>query len=403
MSQQDRLQNKLEKAVAKLPKDQQIAIGMGFYQFDDAFAEQMEGYLGFDNEDEADTPDSTTSVNGEFGTEGNWEGLDNFQDFDGELDEEFDDFSLNKFKRGVKKIGKKIKKGTKKLSINNIKKGLKKLSIKNIVKTVKKAVKDVATFVKKGALFIPRQAARGLIALNFRGFAYKLNWLHDNDKKQYDKLCGKWRDLGGGCSALRSAYRSGYKKKALFCFAKCKKKLADQTSKKKGFLGADGKANYGNYELDTTKLYDIVKSTAIETNVVATGTAVMVGLGGSVIAALGSYLVSVPQTKAMKQQIKNDKEKNDKELELMAKQQGITKGQMDKQLDLAQQKVTDELNPINQILNNPNLTEVQKKAAIVEVNKALDTTQKRSMKKYIMFGAIGLVVVLGMVWALKKK
>jgi hypothetical protein len=54
MSQQDRLQNKLEKAVAKLPKDQQIAIGMGFYQFDDAFAEQMEGYLGFDNEDEAD-------------------------------------------------------------------------------------------------------------------------------------------------------------------------------------------------------------------------------------------------------------------------------------------------------------------------------------------------------------
>ena len=132
----------------------------------------------------------------------------------------------------------------------------------------------------------------------------------------------------------------------MFCGAKCKRKLAKATAKKKNFAGqnflnADGSTNMANYELDTTKLWSLLKNNPIDELVhkenqnqefhnvepVSTATAVMVGLGGAVISGLAAYLSSVPQNKALKEQVKNQKIKDDKELKLMAKQQDISKEQ----------------------------------------------------------------------------
>ena len=399
-------EKKALKILSKLPLDEQTAIAYGFYNFDDTYVnrvteEKFDGFWGFKNDEEDDTPDSTTSIDGRFGRPDRFEQR-NFDNADREFG--FDNFSLNKARRGIKKTFKKVKKGIKKAA-SKVKKGLKKLSIKNIVKTVKKAVKDVGTFIKKGALFIPRQAARGLLALNYRGFAEKLAWAKKNDKKKKKKLDDKWGSLGGKNSALWGAVRSGQNKKALFCWAKCKEKLRKATAKKKkkGFDGADG-----GYELDNAKLMALVRDEKDWHNaVVTTGTAVMVGLGGSVIAALGGYLASVPQSKALKEQTKNAKIRDDKELKLMADQQGITKEEKKKELQLMEMKVKDSLDPVNQILNNPKLTQEEKKLAIVEVEKALSTKSARegtkSRKKYLILGGIGLAVVVVLAMILKKK
>lgn len=394
-----RTEEKALKLLRKLPLDEQTSIGYGFYNYDDTYInkvtdEKYDAFWGFENDEEDDTPDSTTSVDGRFGRPDRFEQR-NFDSADREFG--FDNFSLNKARRGIKKTFKKVKKGVKKIA-SKVKTGLKKLSIKNIVKTVKKAVKDVGTFVKKGVLFIPRQAARGLLALNYRGFAEKLAWAKKYDKKKKKKLDNKWSDLGGKNSWLWSAVRSGQNKKALFCWSKCKEKLKKATAKpkKKGFDGKDMP-----YELDNAKLMALVRDGEYH-NEVGTATAVMVGLGGAVISSLATYLSSVPQSKALKEQTKNAKIRDDKELELMAKQQGITKEQKKEELKLMELKVKDSLDPVNQILNNPNLSQEEKKLAIVEVEKALSTKGKRSRKKYIVFGAIGLAVVVVLAMILKK-
>ena len=128
----------------------------------------------------------------------------------------------------------------------------------------------------------------------------------------------------------------------------------------------------------------------------------MVGLGGAVISGLAGYLATVPQTKAMKEQIKNQKKKDDAEIKLMAKQQKVSEEKVKKELELVEMKVKDELNPINQIVNNPNLSPAEKKEAIKQVNQALDTKQKRGIKKKLIIGAIAVLGLISIVLVAKK-
>ena len=435
---QSHIDKKVGQVMNKLPQDERVAIGLGFYQMDGKLAEELDkdqydNFFGFNDYPNDDTPDSTTSVNGDFGTEGEWNGLTEFQNFshDIESDDDFDNLFTKKSRR---KLSKGFKKITKKLSIKNIKKGLTLKSIgrgikkagKQVVKGVKKVgkaigkgIKAVANVIKHAVLFLPRQAARGLIALNYRGVAYKLAYQQKNNKSKWKKIESKWRKLGGKNSWLKSAINKGKNKKALFCGAKCKKKLAKQTAKKKNFAGhnflnANGSANYGNYELDPTKLMRILKETPIQTdpenpeefhNVVCAGacvTGVMVGLGGSIIGGLATYLSSVPANKALKQQVKDAKTRDDKELKLMAKQQGISKKQAEDQLKLMEMKVKDELNPVNQILNNPNLSPAEKKEAVKQVEQALDTKAGRKKSKLLLVGAMAIIGLIAVVFLAKK-
>ena len=417
----------IKKIVNEMPIDEQTTIALGFYDMDgiyaDAIAEKMEDYINFNDYPESDTPDSTTSVNGSFGTNGSFNGLDNFQDSNEmevddynfssfnelDFDHEFDNFSLNKFKKGVKKIAKKVKKGVKKIH-SKVKTGIKKLSIKNIVKTVKKAVKDVGTFIKKGVLFIPRQAARGLFAINLRGWATKMQHaknIHDKkgaskkDKKYKEKVDRKWRGLGGGVGSLWSAIKSGSKKKPLFCGAKCKRKLAEATSKKSGFYGADGSINYGKYQLDPSRLKSLLKDNLGQYNVEPISTGTLLATGGGVVASLigllGSMKMSKSQEKMQKKAIETQEKSDKKQYELMAKEQDISKEEAKRQLDLVEKQVTDERDPVNQILNNPNLTQAQKTEAVKQVQEVLAVKSKAKKSKIILFAGIGLVALLG-IW-----
>ena len=62
----------VKKIVSEMPIDEQTTIALGFYEMDgvvsDAIGERMDDFLGFNDYSEDDTPDSTTSVNGAFGT-----------------------------------------------------------------------------------------------------------------------------------------------------------------------------------------------------------------------------------------------------------------------------------------------------------------------------------------------
>tara|TARA_R110000851_G_scaffold261458_1_gene413981 strand:+ start:240 stop:1580 length:1341 start_codon:yes stop_codon:yes gene_type:complete len=412
----------VKKIVSEMPIDEQTTIALGFYEMDgiyaDAIAEKMEDFINFNDYSESDTSDSTTSVNGEFGTNGTYDGLDNFQDtneyeFDEDeinfsnfneldFDHEFDNFSINKFKKGVKKIAKKVKKGVKKIH-SKVKKGIKKLSIKNIVKTVKKAVKDVGTFVKKGVLFIPRQSARALIALNLRGIADKMNYskiLYDKgDKKYKEKIDRKWRSLGGKNSWLWSSIRSGAKKKPLFCGAKCKRKLAKATGKKSGFLNANGEViDYGKWELDPSRLKSLLKD-GLSNHNVDPATATLVATGGAIITTLIGVVAGQKAQKSTEKMhdkaLKQQKATDEKQYKLMAKEQDITKEEAKRQLDIVEKQITDELDPVNQILNNPNLTQAQKTEAVKQVQEVLAVKSKAKKSKIILFAGIGLVALLG--------
>lgn len=75
-----------------------------------------------------------------------------------------------------------------------------------------KAGKTVLQPVKKVYLVVPRQSFRALVALNFRGFASRLDRLNAKDP---DKLKEFWNKFGGNYGDLMSAINSGKKKKPL--------------------------------------------------------------------------------------------------------------------------------------------------------------------------------------------
>lgn len=433
--------NEVAKIVSKMPLDEQTTIAYGFYDMDgiyaDAIAEKMENFLGFTDYSEDDTPDSTTSVNGAFGTNGRFDGLDNFQDenemqvgdynfssfneldFDIESDDDFDNLftkkSRKKLSKGVKKIGKKISKGAKKIA-SKVKKGVKKITIKNIVKGVKKGIKAVGNIIKKGALFIPRQSARGLMAVNFRGVASKMQHAKNlNDKKGASskdkawkkKLDKKWKALGGKNSWLWSAVKSGSKKKPLFCGAKCKQKLAKATGKKSGFLNANGEViDYSKWQLDPTRIKSLLRDGLGQSNI-EPATATLIATGGAVVGSLISLVGGMKQSKSaekmQKEALKQQKASDDKQYKLMAEQQNITKEEAKKQLDLVEKQITDELDPVNQILNNPNLTQEQKTEAVKQVQEVLAVKEGQKKSKILLFAGIGIAVILGVVFIMSGK
>ena len=99
--------------------------------------------------------------------------------------------------------------------------------------------------------------------------------------------------------------------------------------------------------------------------------------------------------KMQKDALKVQKASDDKQYELMAKEQDITKEEAKRQLDIVEKQITDELDPVNQILNNPNLTQAQKTEAVKQVQEVLAVKSKAKKSKIILFAGIGLVALLG--------
>ena len=100
MTRKQFINKKIVQIVKDMPVDERVAVAYGFYDLDgmygDAYADDFLGFANFDDGD--NSVDSTTSVNGEFGTNGMFEGLDNFQDGDffEETDDDFDNLTGSK-------------------------------------------------------------------------------------------------------------------------------------------------------------------------------------------------------------------------------------------------------------------------------------------------------------------
>jgi hypothetical protein len=161
----------------------------------------------------------------------------NFND-DGEVeleggDDEFDNL-LSKKGRKRRKLRRKKRKALKKSGVSRkearkqarkearkeIPRDTLKETAKKSWKKIKKGVKAVGKVIKKGAFFIPRQSARSLVQINYRGLAEKLKKGQEQSKIK-KKLKKKWVDkLGGKMSSLQKAIDKGAKKKPFTVWCK---------------------------------------------------------------------------------------------------------------------------------------------------------------------------------------
>jgi len=249
---------------------------------------------------------------------------------------------------GKKKIGKWFKEGKK--------------AIKKAAEKVSDAAKDVGKIAAKAALFVPRQAARGLIALNFRGFATKMNNLKP---EALDTLKKNWDKVGGDINGLEDAIKSGKKKKPLACGKKCKSNSKGQSA------SFEGDGYYGVTGVEDTLA------------LVATGLSLVTGVVGGIL-----------EKKNMKDKAEFDRinaELQDEE----KKENNVPPTADDKAQADALKKMALEADARTQIQNNPNLTEDEKIVAINELNKVLSDPKDEGVgnNKNILFVVGGLAVV----------
>ena len=105
----------------------------------------------------------------------------------------------------------------------------------------------------------------------------------------------------------------------------------------------------------------------------------------------------------IKEENEKARKQEDKQLELMAKEQGIKKEEAKRQLDIIEKQVKDELDPVNQILNNPDLTAEQKQEAVKQVQEVLAVKEEKKKSKLLLYAGIGRVALIAIGFVLKKK
>jgi hypothetical protein len=115
-----------------------------------------------------------------------------------------------KVKQVIKKTGGAAVKVVKKVA-KPVAKVVKKVA-KPVAKVIKKAPKAAVKAVKKVGLSVPRQAYRGLVALNVRGWATGLQKANAKDPQ---KVRAQWEKFGGNYGDLMSAVNAGAKKKRI--------------------------------------------------------------------------------------------------------------------------------------------------------------------------------------------
>lgn len=436
---------KEEKLVTSLSRDERAALALGFYNFDTFMQSEVDnwdenaptsqpyrlnvpssgvvigGAGAMSSFNAGDTSaDSRGSVNGAWAPIHDYGRTDNFVDDDtysefvphgwsspqpwGEYDvnsdyyDEFIDdndyeYFLTKKSRARRKKRKELRKGgmTRSQARVQARKEIPKDSLKTIAKKSFKRLgsnlKKVVHVVKVGSLYIPRQSFRGLLALNYRGLASRLDWIKNNDSSMWDKVKKKWKALGGAQKYLDNSINKGKGKKMLFCFKACQAKH-NQKYVKKNFSGAAGVV------IDKNTLYADLNEAHGYSNAVCAGACIVASYIASaavIIQAILGLIGKVGENKAMKEETQRMKDRDEKELELMAKQQDISKQELEARIDKENKAIQNELSPINQIMQNPDLSPEEKKLAAAEVEKALATKGGREINKYLIMGAIGIV------------
>lgn len=366
-----------EEVVRELPYEERSALAFGF-----PIPETSEFVSNFVNA--SGDEESTTDVNGD------WSPLDEnpMMEFDGGFDFADDDFDnfLTKKARARNKKKRELKKDNRDsgMSRKDARKDARKQALKEIprdsLKTIaKNTIQKIGRAIKVGALIIPRASFLSLMMINFRGLAWKFNEVMTNPSysKKLEQLKEKWNKLGGNWknNKFQNAINRGKGKKPFFCGKKCKKKLADGNIKR---------AFDGNVEFYNVGGVDDV----------AVG--VWIGLGASVIGALGGIATSVITKKGKEAEIKAQKSIAEKELATLSESEK-------RRIALAEKKLVQEGDPIRQIQNNPNLTAQQKSDAIAQVQEATEKTNTGNLKKYALIGGIALVGILVLLKVVKSK
>jgi len=330
-----------------------------------------------------------TSIDSRESVNGDWGKLHSF----GRADEEFDNFLTKK-----SRARRKLRKGG--MSKQDALKAIPKDSLKTIAskswKRLGSNIKKVGNVIKNTSLFIPRQAARALIALNYRGMAYKLNYVKTKKVDSWNKVKAKWVKMGGDVSKLEGVVGIGKNKKYLFCWAKCKEKIGTFTTS----------SFNGRIEVDTDKLYASINRELEYKNIAGVDDAAYaatIAAGGTIVVALIKEVGKIPENKLATKQFEEEQLVNEQTLDLMAEQQNTDKETIRRELDIKEMAVMTEVSPVNQIMQNPDLSPAEKQEAVKQVNEALEVKGKRDIKKYAIIGGIALVAIVVLARLLRNR
>lgn len=288
----------------------------------------------------------------------------------------------------------------------------------------KKVAQGVGKGILKGTLSVPRGAYLSLIALNYRGNAWKIMAIvNGSDKGLKDALRKKWEGLGGNFDKLVKSATEGSKKKPFFCGKKCKQNLANADLKKvqkpsdsnfvnatgrggridrktggckcgKGVVGYCGssvscKECCANYEFSGDEFLNV---TGFDD--VAIGT--WIGLAGTMISVMGTVVGKGIESRSQKREIEAEERIAEKE------NQTLSEAEKNK-FALAQQQLSGEGDGANLILNNPNLSAEEKAIALEQLDKAEQEGTKRNATKILLYGGIAIVGYLLFTSFIKKE
>jgi len=279
-----------------------------------------------------------------------------------------------------------------------LKKGLKKFGDQ-----VKGGIKKVGRGVAVVTIAVPRTAFLSLLDLNYRGFGWKIQSILTNPalSKEKEQLKKKWEKLGGKFSALEKTAGIGSRReKAFFCGKECKTKLLDKDLSKQALEDLKNKPtdNFSNFNInsnfftgsyiDNDKKYSNVAESVI--------IGAWIGAGASVIGALGGIISKGIESADQKKMLVADEKKNKEQLDAMS--------EADKRaIKLAEDKLKAQSDPRDIILKNDKLTPAEKKEALAVVDDATSKSNIGNFKKYFLYSAIGLVVLIVIYQVTKKK
>jgi len=312
---------------------------------------------GFDDAYMDTSDDSRQSVDGKFNRLPS--------SFDGDTNE-FDNFLTKKGRERGKERKELRESGLSRKDAR--KEALSKIPRDKLKDVANNVAKGVGKAILKGGLIAPRGAYLSLLALNFRGQAYKVNAVvNGTDEALKKALKKKWEGLGGKYDSLVKTATKGATKKPFFCGKECNQKL-----------------------LTTNLSAESIKSTPIDAEYLNAGgvdDAVIVawiGLGSTMIGVIGSVVGKAQDTKLQKADIQS--------AEKIAEQENATLTKVEKdKIDLKKQELATAGDPTAIVLNNPNLTQEEKATALKQIEIVETKATESNAKKYLMYGGIALL------------
>lgn len=357
----------IKKALSELDSDERSALLFGF---------PMPPTDSFDGlEPDLYDADNRMSVDGD------WKPYEEMSNF---ADDEYSDF-LTKKSRAREKLKRKKRKALRGsgLSRGDARRQARKEALDEIPKDklkdiAKRTFSNIGNAIKKGALALPRGAYLSLLRINYRGNAWKIMSIHTGtDATLKTKLKNKWEKLGGNYSKLISNASKGKGKKPFFCGAKCKKALLHKDLKK---------SFDGNFEIDDMAFYSLEPATITA----------IVGTAGAILGAMAGIVNNAQVGKQQEKQIEAEKELQQKSLDAMTDTEK-------RQVAFAEKQLQAQADPIQQILNNPNLTDAEKREAIALTKDALKSERGAKIKKWLVIGGLGIVALGIITYIVKKK